>query len=236
MWARSPPVPTTSTAAARPTCTRGVWRSIAVGEAGDLRGGLALGAQRDDERGDLRRRRVARMIWSIAHAVSSAVRSGRDQLARAGRARSGLRGGVPCRAAQPRTAGSSAAAAAQHVGDGLGRGQRVERVDDHRVGLRPGREPAVVPAAHRDDDRRAVGDLVLELPGQAHPAGGLRLAVEDREVDLARVDRREHLGDPARLDVAHPAVRGGTAADGRDDGLADLGTVAEHQHGGVALT
>ena len=40
-------------------------------------------------------------------------------------------------------------------------------------------------------------DLVLELPGHAHAAGRLRLAVEDGEVDAARVHGGQHLGDPA---------------------------------------
>ena len=50
-----------------------------------------------------------------------------------------------------------------------------------------------------DDDRRAVVDLVLELPGQSHAAGGLGLAVEDRDVDAALVELAlDHVGVASR--------------------------------------
>ena len=49
------------------------------------------------------------------------------------------------------------------------------------------------------------------------PAGGLRLAVEDGEVDAARVGRGDHLGDAVGTRAkSHPAEVGrGTAADRR---------------------
>ena len=75
-----------------------------------------------------------------------------------------------------------------------------------------------------------VDDLVAELAGQPHAAGGLRLPVQDREVDLARVARGQHLGHPARLTERHPAhVRRRPPADRVDDRLTDLGAVAVDQ-------
>ena len=204
----SPPVPTTSTARPVHRHPPGVAQHR-LGQPGDLRGRLALAAQRHQEPRELDGGRVARE--HLVHHPRGVLRvqvGARDQ---AGEQRGPGLLNVSAIRARPaqRARGQPAAGAAQHVGDGLGGGQRVERVHEHRVGLRPGGQPTVVPPPHRHDDRRAVGDLVLELPGQAHAAGGLGLAVEDREVDAARVHGGQHVRDPARLDEADPRQTSG---------------------------
>ena len=109
---------------------------------------------------------------------------------------------------------------------------RVERVDEHGVGERPGGQPTVVAPADRDHDRRAVVDLVLELARHTHPTGGLRLAVEDQQVDPAAVDGQDDVGHALGLDVLHAREIGRrTPADRGDDRVADLGTVAVDQDG-----
>src|SRR5947209_15384564 len=125
---------------------------------------------------------------------------------------------------------------AQHLSNGLGGHQRIERMNDHCVGLRPHRQPAIVPAFHRNDHRRPLRDLVLELPKQAHPSGRLCLAVEDGQINTTRVDLGQHLGYRAGLDIPQAThVRSRTPPDSVDDGLADLWPVTEYQYcGGVA--
>ena len=82
-------------------------------------------------------------------------------------------------------------------------------------------------------DRRAVGDLLLELPGERQATGGLRLAVEDAQVDAAAVDGGDDLVAGRALEPGQRAdVRGRAAADRRPHGGADLGPVAVDQHGG----
>ena len=233
VWAWSPPVPTTSTA--RPlTVTRRACRSIARGQPGDLRGGLALAAQRHEEARELDGRRFTRQ-----HPVHHPVGVRGVQIHPGDQPREQIRPGqhgvarVPAHR-QPETAGSSPArerrstsATVSAAASGSSGWTSTASACDQVASQRSSR------LRHRHDDRRAVGDLVLELPRQAHAAGGLGLAVEDREIDTARVDGGEHLGDATRLDVAHPGqIRGGAAADGHGDGLAHLGTVAEHQHCG----
>ena len=81
-----------------------------------------------------------------------------------------------------------------------------------RVGARPGRQPGVLRAAGQHQDRRAPVDLVLELLGDAHAAGGHGLAVEDRQVDAAGV----HLLDarPARWPPRRTPARAGRGGGG----------------------
>ena len=57
--APSPPVPAVSTRSSRCGCTASTWRAHRLGAAGDLVRGLALDAQRDEERAHLGRRRLA---------------------------------------------------------------------------------------------------------------------------------------------------------------------------------
>ena len=78
-----------------------------------------------------------------------------------------------------------------------------------------------------------VGDLLLELPGERQAAGGLRLAVEDAQVDAAAVDGGDDLVAGLALDPGERAdVGGGTTAHRRPYGVADLGPVAVDQHAG----
>src|SRR5918999_4067896 len=69
----------------------------------------------------------------------------------------------------------------------LGELDRVDRVGYGGLGARPGGQPRVLRAADEHQDRRAPVDLVLELLGDAHASGRHRLAVEDGQVDVARV-------------------------------------------------
>jgi hypothetical protein len=96
-------------------------------------------------------------------------------------------------------------------------------MDDHRIGLRPHCQPAVVPAPHGYDHRRTLGDLVLELAGKAHSPRRLRLTIKDRQVHATRVDLGQDLSDRRGLDIAHPPdVRCRAPSNSVDDGLAYL--------------
>ena len=113
-------------------------------------------------------------------------------------------------------AGRAGAAARRRPSAAL---DRVERAVDHGVGQRPAGQPAVLLAGDQHDDRRAVVDLVLELPGQAHAAGRLGLAVEDHQVEAALVELVDDLGVGGALDPLDPRRVGRRAA---ADGGADL--------------
>jgi hypothetical protein len=65
--------------------------------------------------------------------------------------------------------------------------------------------------AMRTHTRRAVGDLLVELTGQRQAAGGLRLAVEDAQVDAAGVDGGDDLVAGLALDPGQRADVGGRA-------------------------
>src|SRR3712207_7371489 len=56
---------------------------------------------------------------------------------------------------------------------------------------RPVRQPPVGLAGDEDADGGPVGDLHDELPAERQSTGGLCLAVEDREIDPAELDRSE---------------------------------------------
>src|SRR5690606_6277303 len=198
----------------------------AVGHAHDLVRCLALGAQPHGQRGDLRRRRLAGH-----HLVHRPRRLARAQVLAGHQAIEQIRPGVRAHRARPllRPDGGDPVRT-QDVGDGVGCGDRVQRMHDHGVRLRPGGQPPVVLASHRDDDRGAVGELVLQLPAQAHAAVRLRLAVQDRQVDAACVTFGDHVGDLVHFHVGDPAkIARRTTPDGGDDRLAYLGLVAVHQ-------
>src|SRR5690606_16731217 len=85
------------------------------------------------------------------------------------------------------------------------------------VGLGPLGQPAVVAPGDDEADGRAVVDLVLGLPRDAHAAGGLGLAVEHGDVDLTGAEPLVHLGLGGALHDLHEGYVGrGTPADGLD--------------------
>src|SRR5690606_790930 len=98
---------------------------------------------------------------------------------------------------------------------------------DDLVRTRPGGEPPVVAAADDEQDRRALEDLVLDLPAQAHPSGGLGLAVEDGHVDVDLLEALEDRGGGRALHELDPGHVGrGAAADRETYLLADGSVVA----------
>ena len=85
--------------------------------------------------------------------------------------------------------------------------------------------------------RRAVGELDLELPRQRHATGRLRLAVEDAEVDAALVHGGDDVLARLALDPGDRADVGrGPAAHRGAHGLPHLGPGAVDQDGGRAAT
>ena len=98
---------------------------------------------------------------------------------------------------------------AQQVRHHGGRGQRVDRQRQRALGPRPVREPAVGLTGDEDADGRAVGDLLLQLPGQRQATGGLRLPVEDAQVDAAAVDGGDDLVAGGALEPGDRADVGG---------------------------
>ncbi len=85
------------------------------------------------------------------------------------------------------------AAATQNLGHGAAGGHRVQRVHEGRVDLRVRREPSVGRPRDDDTDRRAVVDLVAQLARDAETAGGLRLTVQDEQVEVGLVDQGDAL-------------------------------------------
>ena len=204
----SPPVPTTSTARPGHRHPPGVPQHR-LGQPGDLRRGLALGPQRDEEPGELGGGRLARRAPGPSprrcrrapRSVPASRRPSRPgQVCRGGRRHAGRpqpRVGQR-RAGWARRSTSATVSAAVSGSSGCtSTASACDQVASQRSSL----------PAHGDDDRRAVVDLVLQLPGQAHPPGRLGLAVEDREVDVARVRRGEHLGDARRPRRTAPGRR-----------------------------
>ncbi len=122
--------------------------------------------------------------------------------------------------------------AAQQRDDDLGELGGADRMSDHRVRQRPARQPAVVPTGDQQDGGRGVGDLVLDLPGQAHTPAGGGLGVQDADVGFPVVDRVDH-GRAVRgvqeLQDAEFAV--GKRADGELHPLPDFGLVRVHENG-----
>src|SRR5487761_1339446 len=112
--------------------------------------------------------------------------------------------------------GRRCGAGAHEGGQLAGERDRVDRVADHRFGLRPGGEPAVVRTADDQQRGRAVVDLVLRLAADPHAAGRLRLAVEHHDVDAARVEQPEQRWRGRHLDDLGVRRAGGRAgADGK---------------------
>ena len=89
------------------------------------------------------------------------------------------------------TAVSVDTARTQQLGHRRRQPDRVDRMRDRAFGPGPGRQPCVVPTPDQQQDRWAAQNLVLELAAQPHSTRH-RLAVQDREVDAARVHRGQH--------------------------------------------
>ncbi len=64
---------------------------------------------------------------------------------------------------------------------------RIHRQGHRGLGPAPGRQPGVLRAPDQQQHRRAVEDLVLDLPAHAHAAHGHGLAVQHADVDAALV-------------------------------------------------
>jgi hypothetical protein len=73
-------------------------------------------------------------------------------------------------------------------------------VHQGRVDLRVGGQPTVGRPRDHHGDRRAVGHLVAQLPGDAEAAGRGRLAVQDEQVDVVRVDEPDALAVGGSVD------------------------------------
>ena len=175
--------------------------SIASARPGELLDGLALGAQRDEERRRAAPGVAAPVITSsIAHAVSRGGQvlpadERREQVGPGvGREVGGgvtgrkprAHGGVDGTAEQPRDGACSSIGSSGLRHDG--------------VGERPRRQPRVLRAAGEDQHRRAPVDLVLELAAQTHAAGLVGLAVEDEQVEPAASAAATHRGVRRDLD------------------------------------
>jgi hypothetical protein len=110
-----------------------------------------------------------------------------------------------------------------------GQRNRVDGVRGDRVGLCPGRQPAVVSAAGDQQHWRAVIDLVLRLPADADTAGRLGLAVEHHHVNPALVEQPEQGGRGGDLDdLGLRHVRGWLAPDRQAHFSPGIGVVAVH--------
>src|SRR5579875_199391 len=207
-------------------------------ESGHLGGRFPLGAQRDSETRYLDAGR--RPLHDLVHRprrLAGGERLPPDQ------------GAEYRRPAIPRVHGCSRAAGSSGAGDlgtpGAGPGAagplphqarefpgellRVDRVADHGVGPRPGRQPSVVGAPRDQQDRRAVVDLVLGLAAHAHSPGWLGLAVEHHDLHAAGVEQLQQRGLRRALDdlgLGSPGL--GARADGKPDLSPYVGIVAVH--------
>ena len=159
--------------------------SIVSASAGELADGLALGLQ---ARGGTRRScgvdAAPLMISAIAHDVCV----GREVLPadeRGEQVRPGRRGGRP-------SSGDGRDSTSRR--DGRVQLDRVERAADDGVGVRPGREPGVLRATGEHQGRRAAEDLVLELTREPQATDLVGLAVEDQQVEPARLGLRDDGG------------------------------------------
>src|SRR5579875_1225054 len=118
---------------------------------------------------------------------------------------------------------------AHQPGQGPGQRDRIDRVGDHGVSARPGGQPAVVLPADDQQHRRALIDLVLGLPADAHSAGRLRLTVQHHDLGSTGVQQPEQGwlgGDLDNLRLRD--VGGGPDADGFPHLRAHVRVMAEH--------
>ena len=239
VWARSPPVPTTSTASAR---SRAASTRVGVRRASPRPGRRSRPGSRPWRAARPRSRRSAAavalpaMISPIAQAVSAVESSSPRSSAasRCGQVRSptARRRRVSGRRWTQRRARHSGGAVAQQAGDGLPGGDRVERVGQRGVDLGVGGQPAVGGPGDHHAGRRAVVDLVLELAGDAQAAGRRGLAVEHQQVDVVVVDQpdapRRSVDASTNLTCRSAAGRVPMASRIR---VADLRVVAVEQDG-----
>lgn len=120
--------------------------------------------------------------------------------------------------------------AARHLDDRLGKSDRFDRVRQRELGARPGRQPRILWATGENEDWRGLVDLVLHLPGDAEASGGDGLAVEDHQVDAARVKVLEHDGLGGALDVFKARkVRVRVSTERRQDGGSHISVVTVKQ-------
>src|SRR5690606_4210159 len=205
VWARSPPVPTTSTTG--PSTCSGVARSSIVRARPVTSATVSPLARSATTQAEIWAGvAVPDMISRIAHAVSSAVRCSPDRSAES------MAGQVVRESTSGSLLGGEAAgeAAAHEVGDCVGQQHGLQGLGHDRLGLGPLGQPAVVAPGDDEADGRAVVDLVLGLAGDAHAARGLGLAVEHGHADLARAEPLVDLGLGSALHDLHEGhVRGG---------------------------
>ena len=102
---------------------------------------------------------------------------------------------------------------------------------DRGLGAGPGGQPGVLRTAGDDQHRRALEDLVLQLPGDPHPAGRHRLAVQDGQVDPALVHGLDHGRLGRALDVLERGQIGRRPlAQRQPDGFPGRTVVAVDEH------
>ena len=217
--ARSPPVPHVSTARTG-TSTRGARSSMASTSPATSSGVSPLARSATRKPATWTGEASPSMISRIAQVVSSAAQrlpgeQADQQVGPGGHAplerRTGTRDSRRRSCSTTAVVSSGASTGCGH--DGVGEG--------------PGRQPRVVAAGDEHERGRAVVDLVLDLLGQAHPAGRPGLAVEDQQVDAPAVDPLDHLRAGRALDpLDPPEVGGGPTADGAGDLAAHGGVVA----------
>src|SRR4051812_22457109 len=232
VWARSPPVPTMSTAVSR--TASGSWTRVALASIASAKPAISAGDS------PLARSAITNpavctgvalpaMISPIAQAVSAVDSSSPCSSAvnRLGQVRSAID-------ALRASAGESRAVAEQR-GHGLSGQDRVERVHQGRLDPGVGGEPPV--GRPRDDDaaRRRIGVLVLELPGDAEAAAGARLAVQDQQVDVLVVDDPYGLGVGRGVHETYGQVLRRPGPDSEPHPVADLRVVAVEQNRVAAL-
>src|SRR5262249_29728605 len=177
VWARSPPVPTMSTARS-PSGTRVAWASIV--STSPVSSLVVSPLARNSTMNAASCAGVAAplMISSIAPAVSAAD-SASPRMSAPSTAGQVFTAPSGEHSSHDRNAGD---AVAQLLGHHFARCYRIQRLGDHAVGERPVRKPLVVLSRDQDDQRGAVVDLVLELPRHPHAPRGLRLAVKEPQV------------------------------------------------------
>src|SRR4051812_14750258 len=246
--ARSPPVPTMSTASVRTfsgSSTRVALASMASTRPASSPGVSPLARSAIANPAICTGVALPAMISPMAQAVSAVASSSPRSraLVRFGQVRApmaGLRRGYGSRlwwsigSRVPRSAqvahraqrNGAGAARAEHRGDGLARGDRVERVGQALVDLRVGREPAVGGAGQHHADRRGRRVLVLGLPGDAEAAGRGGLAVQHHQVDLELVEEDAALLPGGGVHELDREVGGGAGADGQPDPVPDRDVVA----------
>jgi hypothetical protein len=66
---------------------------------------------------------------------------------------------------------------------------------------RPARQPSVVRPPRENQDRWAIGDLILQLLGYSHPAGRGGLAVEDDQIEAALVHQPDDHRAGGHVDI-----------------------------------